>query len=421
MAAGLTEKEKRLGKRCYVCNMRSHYPGPFCEDCYQMNAGHRENKTDLTGKVCIVTGCRVKIGYQTALALLRMGATVVGTTRFPADALRRFRAEEDGEVIVARLRIHRVELLCMGDITRFTNAILEEYKDLHVIVNNAAQTIKRPPDFYKHLLPAEQVGHAESTNTTKGTFQPARLTDATNVEYAEEEEEEEMGGERASHGPEIPGVRQRDEALPVGRQDERRGDGRDVKRDEGREVELGTPRDVSLPDHFPEGQLDEDGQQVDLRKENSWTQEMGQVNPVELVECLFMNAAAPFILVQNLLPLLRVTRGSKFVVNASAMEGKFNRYKTHYHPHTNMAKAALNQWVRTSGSQLAKMNIYMTAVDTGWVTDERPFCHRESAPYDIPLDSKDGAMRLLHPVIAGYSGGHLYHSIFLKDYKYTSW
>ena len=366
------------GKRCYVCKARSHHPGPFCEPCYESNNTHRNAAVDMTGKVCIVTGCRLKIGYQTALALLRMGATVVGTTRFPDDGMKRYRAETDGEELITRLTLHRVDMLRMSDITAFTDYILATYQNLHVIVNNAAQTIRRPPAFYRHLLT-----EGASGDQARGEGRPAveLLPTISTADAVIDPVVKEVGAEKPEQNGE-----------------------------------------VVVHDYFPVGEVDGDGQQVDLRPENSWTQAMGAVDPVELVECLFANAAAPFILTQNLLPLLSATPGNKYVVNASAMEGKFHRhFKTQFHPHTNMAKAALNQWVRTSGGQLAKHGIFMTAVDTGWVTDERPVRYRELAPHEVPLDCKDGAMRLLHPIIAGYSGGEHYHSVFLKDFKRTSW
>jgi NAD(P)-dependent dehydrogenase (short-subunit alcohol dehydrogenase family) len=357
---------KGKGTKCYVCKQRNHHPGFFCRECDLLNQGKRQAATDMTGKVCVVTGCRVKIGYQAALSLLRMGATVVGTTRFPDDAFRRFAAEPDGAVVIPRLRLHRMDMMCMADITAFTNTLHANYEGgVHVVINNAAQTIRRPPAFYQHLM-------------SGGLMSSAVITDSV--------------GDRML----IPA----EAASPPSATE---------------------PSDVVLPEHFPQGQLDEHGQQLDLRPENSWTQRMGEIDPLELVECLVINAAAPFILVQNLLGMLRAASGDKFVVNASAMEGKFYRNKTPFHPHTNMAKAALNQWVRTSSGQLAKENIFMTAVDTGWVTDERPHRYQQKAPHEIPLDCKDGAMRLLHPIIEGYSGGQLFHGVFLKDYKITSW
>jgi NAD(P)-dependent dehydrogenase (short-subunit alcohol dehydrogenase family) len=360
-------------KKCYICQVRSRHPGPFCEACDVLNTAHREAKVDMTGRVCIVTGCRVKIGYEVALALLRMGATVVGTTRFPKDALGRFLAETDGEEIVTRLQLYEVDLLRLSTISDFTYRVLTDHPRIHAVINNAAQTIRRPPAFYAHLLPGEALP------VTGAPLAPLALTAA---------------------GP------------ADGSADCPRG-GADPGADPG--------VDLVSHDFFPAGMLDEHGQQVDLRPENTWTQMMGSIDPVEVVECLAVNAAAPFILVQSLLPGLLAASGNRFVVNASAMEGKFYRPKTPFHPHTNMAKAALNQWTRTSGGQLAKSNIFMTAVDTGWVTDERPVRYQHDAPFEVPLDCKDGAMRLLHPIIEGYSGGELFHSIFLKDFRKTTW
>lgn len=95
----------------------------------------------------------------------------------------------------------------------------------------------------------------------------------------------------------------------------------------------------------------------------------------ELLQVLTVNAVGPFLLTSQLKSLLTGSpRTRKFVVNVSAMEGQFSRIsKGHRHPHTNMAKAALNMMTRTSGMEFVMDGIYMTAVDTGWVTDERPF------------------------------------------------
>ena len=105
---------------------------------------------------------------------------------------------------------------------------------------------------------------------------------------------------------------------------------------------------------------------------------MHEVETPELLEVQLVNAIAPFILNARLKPLmLKTPERHKHVVNVSAMEGQFYRTtKTDRHPHTNMAKAALNMMTRTSALDFVKDGIHMNAVDTGWVTDEDPPCTR---------------------------------------------
>ena len=115
----------------------------------------------------------------------------------------------------------------------------------------------------------------------------------------------------------------------------------------------------------------------------------------------------------------------KYVVNVSAMEGQFSRrYKGPGHPHTNMAKAALNMLTRTSaGEMLETDGILMTAVDTGWITDERPHYTKvrlAEEGFHAPLDLVDGAARVYDPIVRGEAGEDI-HGVFLKDYEPSPW
>merc|ERR1711865_24177 len=124
---------------------------------------------------------------------------------------------------------------------------------------------------------------------------------------------------------------------------------------------------------MPEGETDVNGQQLDLRSKHSWKLRLHEVSTEEFVECLCVNTIAPFALNSRLKELLlRSSRPQRFIVNVSAMEGKFYRTKTVNHPHTNMAKAALNMMTRTSGQDYAVDGIFMNSVDTGWINDENP-------------------------------------------------
>jgi NAD(P)-dependent dehydrogenase (short-subunit alcohol dehydrogenase family) len=177
---------------------------------------------------------------------------------------------------------------------------------------------------------------------------------------------------------------------------------------------------------FPAGRYDEDRQQVDLREINSWRLRLHEVETPELLEVQLVNAIAPFILNARLKPLLARTPGRhKHIVNVSAMEGQFYRAtKTDKHPHTNMAKAALNMMTRTSAPDYVQDGIHMNAVDTGWVTDEDPISHaarKAEQGFAPPLDIIDGAARIVDPIFVGHLTGNPVWGQFLKDYKPAPW
>jgi NAD(P)-dependent dehydrogenase (short-subunit alcohol dehydrogenase family) len=403
-AEGWESPELNEPRVCYVCKVprsRLHFfYDQMCDVCGDFNYGKRTQTADLSGRVALISGARVKIGYQAAMFLLRAGARVLVTTRFPRDAAVRFSRETDFESFAGRLQIYGLDLRHTPSVEEFARHVDRTETRLDFMLHNACQTVRRPSGFYEHLM----AGELGPVSAVPELARPL-LRDYESIRTAGTRPRLEQSG-RGNGDPLAVGLHAASALSQVALTDEDRAGGHQL---------------------FPVGSLDADLQQVDLRSVNSWRLPLHQVGTVELLEVQLVNAIAPFVLNARLKPLmLRHATRDKHIVNVSAMEGQFyRRFKTDKHPHTNMAKAALNMMTRTAAPDYAADGIHMNSVDTGWVTDEDPVLvarrKTEENGFHPPLDIVDGAARIVDPIFDGLNTGRHVWGQFLKDYRPTAW
>ena len=386
-----TAGELIKARACYICKKPYTLVDAFyhqlCPDCAALSHAKRDARTDLTGKRALLTGGRAKIGMYIALRLLRDGAHTTITTRFPRDAVRRFSSLPDSPEWIDRLKIVGIDLRDPAQVIGLAEDVAAA-GPLDILINNATQTVRRSPGAYQPLVDAELAPLPDGPLPELVTFGHTNDPHPKALENS------------VSAHPILGSVDLVQEAMAAGSSSLER-------------LAAGTA-------------IDAGGLLPDLDHVNSWTQHVQEVDPLEMLEVQLANTTAPFILISKLRPAMAASKARrKYVVNVSAMEGVFGRgYKGPGHPHTNMAKAAVNMLTRTSAREMFETDrILMTSVDTGWITDERPHPTKvrlAEEGFHAPLDLVDGAARVYDPIVRGEAGDDVF-GVFLKDYAPGSW
>jgi len=380
----------RQPRGCYTCKQRYTVVDAFyhqlCPECAALNHAKRDARTDLTGRRALLTGGRAKIGMYIALRLLRDGADLTVTTRFPHDAVRRYSAMPDSADWLHRLRVVGLDLRDPAQVVALADSVAAR-GPLDILINNAAQTVRRTAGAYAAIAAAEAEPLPGGPLPELEYFGTAGASPASALT---------AGGTPPTDSPGL-----------------------------GSDAAL-TPRQVTeLALVARSAEIDAGGLVPDVTPTNSWSDRVHEVDPLELLEVQLCNVTAPFVLVSRLRTAMMKSKFKRrYVVNVSAMEGVFARgYKGAGHPHTNMAKASLNMLTRTSADDLFADGILMTSVDTGWITDERPHPTKTRLAgegFHAPLDLVDGAARVYDPIVRGERGEDLY-GCFLKDYAPGAW
>ena len=391
--------ELLVARACYICKQRHTQVDAFyhqlCPECAAFNHAKRVARTDLTGKRALLTGGRSKIGMYIALRLLRDGAATTITTRFPRDAVRRFAAMPDADKWLHNLKVVGIDLRDPAQVIALADDIAAG-GPLDILINNATQTVRRSPGAYSALV------EAETSPLPAGELPPIVTFGHTSDEHPIA-----LAASVASHP--ILAAASGTGALTA----------------ETLTSLAMAPGSSSLARLAAGTAIDAGGLLPDLQHVNSWTDKVQDVDPLEMLEVQLCNTTAPFLLISRLrASMAAAPSGRSYIVNVSAMEGVFNRgYKGPGHPHTNMAKAAVNMLTRTSAREMTEDGIYMTSVDTGWITDERPHPTKvrlAEEGFHAPLDLVDGAARVYDPIVRGEAGEELF-GVFLKDYKPSNW
>jgi NAD(P)-dependent dehydrogenase (short-subunit alcohol dehydrogenase family) len=401
------EEQKTKTRRCYMCrqtctilNVHDLYPS-LCRPCGAFNLGSSQlsqpGKLDLTGRTALVTGGRINLGYHTALRLLRCGANVIVSSRYPADAADRYSKETDFTQWESRLKVAGADFRTAQDAFRLVHVVKEllrswngetgptERGNLDILINNAAQTLTDPVKIELVAISREdQLRELASTKTllagcVGNAYQP-RI----------------RGGVQESW---VSRIENKAEQLRIDNEN---------KTEESAVTHQGLPIT---------GYQDPN--------KSSWVQSLQEIPYEDLINAHSVNAFVPLILCRELLPCMgaydarSITKPLGYIVNVSSREGILedtpnSRSKSGHHVHTNMSKAAINMITETEAMPAWRnRRVAMNSVDPGYMS-AAPEWQRDEG---CPIGFEDGAARILWPIVVGEREGRVIAGRFLKHFE----
>jgi NAD(P)-dependent dehydrogenase (short-subunit alcohol dehydrogenase family) len=374
---------KRRQKRCYICrySLTSAHPlyPALCNPCGEFNIAESSlslpENLELKGKTAVVTGGRINLGYHTALRLLRCGASVVVSTRYPLDAETRYLNEPDAEAWKDRLRVVGADFRAANDVFALVEAIKQCLRSwgtekLDILINNAAQT----------------------------------LTDRIEKESAAIRREQQLLGDSggqlvasSSYTPRIRGAglfKTHRDALEAGSNG---GDGTEVSTT------------------------------VVESTKSSWTQSLHEIPYEDVISAYSVNSFVPLILLRELLPIMRRLQSgvgpAGHIINVSSREALPEHKPGHsakagHHVHTNMSKAALHMLTETEAAEAwTRYRVTVNSVDPGYMSADPMWMEKlglgEGA---CPIGWEDGAGRVLW-IVAKAEMGVIIRGRFLKHFE----
>ncbi|KAF7863823.1 hypothetical protein EAF04_006788 [Stromatinia cepivora] len=405
---GVTKIRKE--RKCYICHFlitsaHSQYPA-LCESCggFNLASGNLSlpDALNLEGKTALVTGGRINLGFHTALRLLRCGAQVIVSSRYPRDAGVKYLAENDSEKWRKRLRIIGADFRAANDVFHLVAGIKQILRDwstgntgkLDVLINNAAQTWTDSVKQERHAIQLESQLRLEDNHSN-------RLLLDTN------------------YSPRVRGGVHSLNLLAFDTEQKR------------------------LNDMFPEeaGIIGRTENITSIsttveEPKSSWVQNLYEIPYEDVISAHSVNTFVPLILIRELLPLMGSPRShattnnqpSKplaHIINVSAREGIFeptptNRHKNGYHVHTNLTKAALNMLTETEAAVAWRdRKVAMNSVDPGYLSAAKEVIEnrKKNGGWEgCPIGWEDGAARVLWSVAVGESGKGAVWGRFLKDF-----
>ncbi|KAJ3123067.1 hypothetical protein HK098_002250 [Nowakowskiella sp. JEL0407] len=418
-----------------ISNQLQHRKIGLCDSCNELNTRKKDQGYDMTGKNCIVTGGRTKIGYEVAVKLLRCNANVLITTRFPLLAVAKFKEERDCELWIHRLQVCGVDFRDMKQVVAWVSSVKSKWNTVDVLINNAAQTIRRPPAYYSKMV-EEEINLSSRKDLQNHVIlitpgaENQTLPPPPGILTADSSSSTAVIPSFASNTSEV--INGLAEKLSLSNR------AKDVA-PSALLTQMPFPGDEGSELFSHEGSVIKT-EPVDKREKTSWTSQLDSVHMMEVAEALLINTFVPTMLLQQFEPLLTKPPHNypRFIVNVTSPEGNFSSassllaesdYGTvtsdGVHPHTNMAKAALNKLTVTIAEQFATKGCYVTAVDPGWVSSMTPTPETTQVgvarPVIPPLTEEDGAARILDPIFTGLNGDVLLKGVLLKDFKIISW